>query len=178
MSEGTPMEFNYDSTLSKNEVAERLTSDMQNQGFTVVETDFERPWGGVVKIADSQAPLFLEKYFPGVSLPPTTEGATLSPKILVVEPEKRLSWQVHDRRGEFWKVVDGPVGAFLSGTDEQPDQPQVFENGQTIDIPQGTRHRLVGLDSRGMVAEIWIHTNPENPSNEEDIIRISDDFKR
>ena len=172
------MGFNYDPELSKQDVSTRLQKNLQNQGFTIVEADFERPWGGFVKIADSDTPQFLKTYFPGVPLPPTTEGATLSPKILVVEPEKRLSWQVHDRRGEFWKVIDGPVGAYLSLTDEQPDQPQVFENGATIDIPQGSRHRLVGLARRGMVAEIWIHKDSENPSDEADIVRLSDDFNR
>jgi len=42
----------------------------------------------------------------------------------------------------------------------------------------GTRHRLVGLDDWGIVAEIWIHSDPDKPSNEYDIRRISDDFGR
>jgi hypothetical protein len=40
------------------------------------------------------------------------------------------------------------------------------------------RHRLIGLDSWAIVAEIWQHTDIENPSNEEDIVRIQDDFGR
>ena len=40
------------------------------------------------------------------------------------------------------------------------------------------RHRLVGLDKIGVVAEIWIHTDLNNPSDENDIVRISDDYKR
>lgn len=164
--------------LPRETVAEKFGSDLRNLGYTVVETDFDRPWGGFFRISDDEAPRFLNDYFNGVDLPPTVEGATLSPKFLIVEPEKKLSWQVHDRRAEFWRVVDGPVGAYLSQTDEQPDSPQVFQNGETIDMPVGTRHRLAGLDKRGIVAEIWIHTDPNNPSDESDIRRISDDFGR
>jgi hypothetical protein len=34
------------------------------------------------------------------------------------------------------------------------------------------------LDGWGIVAEIWRHTDVENPSNEEDIVRVQDDFGR
>ena len=47
-----------------------------------------------------------------------------------------------------------------------------------IQLKQGERHRLVGLDNWGIVAEIWQHTDAANPSDEEDIIRVQDDFGR
>jgi hypothetical protein len=40
------------------------------------------------------------------------------------------------------------------------------------------RHRLVGLDRPAVVAEIWSHTDPKHPSDEEDIVRLEDDFSR
>ena len=42
---------------------------------------------------------------------------------------------------------------------------------------QGVRHRLIGLDDYAVVAEIWQHTD-KIPSDEEDIIRVQDDFGR
>ena len=39
-------------------------------------------------------------------------------------------------------------------------------------------HRLVGLSNWGIIAEIWQHTDPEKPSDEEDIVRVQDDFGR
>ena len=47
-----------------------------------------------------------------------------------------------------------------------------------IKIKKKERHRIVGLDDYALVAEIWIHTDKENPSNEEDIVRVQDDFDR
>jgi hypothetical protein len=29
-----------------------------------------------------------------------------------------------------------------------------------------------------LVAEIWQHTDPGNPSNEDDIVRLADDYSR
>ena len=53
-----------------------------------------------------------------------------------------------------------------------------MELGKTVSLEQGERHRLVGLDSWGIVAEIWMHVDPEHPSNEEDIVRVEDDYAR
>jgi mannose-6-phosphate isomerase len=50
--------------------------------------------------------------------------------------------------------------------------------GETITLKQGERHRLIGLDDWGIVAEIWVHTDVNNPSNEDDIVRLQDDFGR
>jgi hypothetical protein len=40
------------------------------------------------------------------------------------------------------------------------------------------RHRLVGLGDWGVLAEIWQHTDLQNPSDEEDIVRLQDDYGR
>lgn len=45
-------------------------------------------------------------------------------------------------------------------------------------LGQNERHRLVGLNDWGMVAEIWQHIDANNPSDENDIIRVQDDFGR
>jgi hypothetical protein len=47
-----------------------------------------------------------------------------------------------------------------------------------VNLKQGERHRLVGLNDWGIVAEIWMHTDPNLPSDEEDIVRINDEFGR
>jgi hypothetical protein len=50
--------------------------------------------------------------------------------------------------------------------------------GDCVMLKKEERHRLIGLNSWAIVAEIWQHTDIENPSNEEDIVRIQDDFGR
>ena len=101
----------------------------------------------------------------------------LSPKILLISPGIRLSWQYHHRRAEIWQVVQGSVGVISSATDVEGEL-RILKAGDEIRVKQGERHRLVGLKEWGVVAEIWQHTNPDYPSDEDDIVRVQDDFGR
>ncbi|HNC31163.1 MAG TPA: phosphoheptose isomerase [Cyclobacteriaceae bacterium] len=143
----------------------------------VVSHDFTRPWGGFFVIDESQAKQFAELFFPGVDLSTLRISGKLSPKILVVEPKKRLSWQYHYRRAEIWRAVSGKVGVVTSMTDEEKDTTHL-NPGDEIRLAQGQRHRLMGLNEWGVVAEIWQHTDAQNPSDESDIVRLQDDFGR
>ena len=94
-----------------------------------------------------------------------------------MEPKARLSWQYHHRRAEMWRVYKGTVGIIRSNDDDQ--KPLITLNqGDQVRLKQAERHRLIGLEEQALVAELWQHTDPENPSNEEDIIRLQDDFGR
>jgi len=42
----------------------------------------------------------------------------------------------------------------------------------------GERHRLVGLDDWAVVAEIWVYEVPGHPTDEDDIVRVRDDYGR
>lgn len=158
----------------KQDYFQQLASKVTVMGFNIEEIDSRRPWGGFIRVSKNQARKFIETFFAGVRLPDQAKGLDLSPKLLVVGPTEELSWQVHRRRSEFWRVLDGPVGAYLGSTDKLPTNSTTYHNGDTIDIPVATRHRLVGLDSLGMIAELWIHTDPNNPSDENDNRRIED----
>lgn len=164
--------------LSKEQIHIQIKKELEIKSLSTAGEDFERPWGGFFKIANESLNGFLEIYFSGIELPFDITKLNVSPKILVVEPGKKLSWQSHERRSELWRIVRGPVGIFTSPTDEQPDEMGVYNNDDIIEMELGTRHRLVGMDDWGIVAEIWVHRFPENPSDEDDIRRISDDFGR
>lgn len=145
--------------------------------LTVVDNDFNRPWGGFFVIDEQQAKPFADLFFPGIDLSSLRISGKLSPKILVVEPGKRLSWQYHHRRAEIWRSLSGKVGVVTSLTDEEKDT-HTLSVGEEIRLTQGQRHRLVGLAEWGVLAEIWQHTDAENPSDESDIVRVQDDFGR
>ena len=160
------------------EVFASVASYLSNEGFTVVSKDFNRPWGGFFVINESQAEAFGKKYFPDVDFTSLKISGKLSPKILMVDANKRLSWQYHHRRAEIWKLVAGVAGVATSETDQQGPVHEL-KIGEIIRLRQGQRHRLVGLSGGwGMVAEIWQHTDVNNPSDENDIVRLQDDFGR
>jgi len=163
--------------LEKKTVFERVAEALKKENFTVIKQDETRPWGGFFVIDESQAAAFAAKFFPQLDMSQIQITNKLSPKILVVAPKKRLSWHYHFRRAEIWKILSGIVGVKISDTDEEGDLQQLAP-GTFIQMDKGERHRLIGLDSWGIVAEIWQHTNSENPSDEDDIVRLQDDFGR
>jgi mannose-6-phosphate isomerase len=164
-------------TGDKSAVFNTVEKFLNDSGFKIVAKDPNRPWGGFFVLDESQAVKFGTMFFPGIEVDSLKIGGKLSPKILMVQPEKRLSWQYHFRRAEIWKLVAGTAGVVTSATDiEEPVQ--TLSIGEIIRLNQGQRHRLVGLKGWGMIAEIWQHVDPENPSNEDDIVRLQDDFGR
>jgi len=154
-----------------------IEQDLKQKGFSIDKQDTSRPWGGFFVIDEAQAEYFADHFFDGIDINELKISEKLSPKILVVAPQKRLSWQYHHRRAEIWKVVKGTVGVITSPTNDE-GEPQLLNSGSLIRLQQGERHRLLGLEDWGVVAEIWQHTDLENPSDEDDIIRIQDDFGR
>ena len=161
----------------KQALFQKIAAKLQREGFTIAKEDQTRPWGGFFVIQEDQAQEFADTYFDSLSVEELKISGKLSPKVLLVAPGQRLSWQYHHRRAEIWQVVEGPVGVVTSDTDEQGEV-KSYEVGERIVLKQGERHRLVGLDGWGVLAEIWQHTDASNPSDEDDIVRVQDDFGR
>ncbi len=159
------------------DIFDNWTSKLQSQGFHIVSQDWNRPWGGFFVLDESQAQEFADRYFKGMDVQPLRIAGKLSPKILVVKPHARLSWQYHHRRAETWRVIEGPVGIVRSDSDVE-GEPLEHAAGDQVVLAKGERHRLVGLDTWGVVAEFWQHTDPSFPSDEDDIVRVQDDYSR
>lgn len=156
----------------------KKTADLlKNLQLTIVKEDIHRPWGGFYVIDELQAAKFAKLFFPEEDFEKLKLSEKLSPKILMVAPHKRLSWQYHRRRAEIWRCIDGEAAVTTSHTDEE-DKQHVLKKGDTIKLKQGERHRLTGLNVWGIVAEIWQHIDAANPSDEDDIVRLQDDFGR
>ncbi len=164
--------------LSKEQVVERVRAELDAHGFEIAEQDVTRPWGAFLRVANKDADKFIATYFDKTEIPKNARQGERSPKFLIVAPQQRLSWQYHSRRAEWWRATNADVGVFVSDTDEQPAQYMTLRVGETIELAQGVRHRLVGLDEWGVVAEIWIHSDPQNISDENDIVRLQDDYAR
>lgn len=171
------MSISFSAHESKSDFFNTVQTYLDEHGLKVVAKDFERPWGGFFVIDETQAQEFATHFFPEVDLNELKISGKLSPKILMVQPDKRLSWQYHYRRAEIWKLVAGQAGVVTSETDVEGNV-QELETGKIIRLNCGQRHRLVGLNGWGMIAEIWQHTDAEHPSDEDDIVRLQDDFGR
>jgi mannose-6-phosphate isomerase len=158
-------------------VVSRARASLATAGLAVVGEDLARPWGGFLMIAQTDVHDFTHAYFPDTGLQEAGEQLALSPKLLLVAPGARLSWQYHRRRSEIWRVIEGPVGISRSLTDEETPM-RSYAPGGVLRLALGERHRLIGLETWGVVAEIWQHIDAGSPSDELDIVRIRDDYDR
>ena len=154
-----------------------IEQKLKRLGFNIIDADLLRPWGAFYYIDESQAQDFSNHFFNGIDINSLKIDGKLSPKILMIKPEVKLSWQYHNRRAEIWQVYKGTAGIIRSDSDEENEMKEYNEGDQII-LKQGERHRLIGLNKTSVVAEIWQHTDATHPSDEDDIIRVQDDFGR
>ena len=154
----------------------KIQEEIESYGFTLVAKDMMRPGGAFLVIKEEDAQDFANRFFDGIDVDTLRVKGKLSPKILIVKPGARLSWQYHHRRAEIWQLYKGEVGIIRSNDDTEGEQVRLAQ-GEQVRLAQGERHRLIGLEDYGIVAEIWQHTDSV-PSDEEDIVRVQDDFKR
>ena len=129
-----------------------IRKEIESLGFNVINFDFNRPWGGFLLINESQSQDFINTFISKENLEIV---GRLSPKILIVNPNSRLSWQFHNRRKEIWRVYKNSVGIFRS-MDNNQNEMQILKEGDIIKFQIEERHRLVGLSDIGVVAEIWL----------------------
>jgi len=113
-----------------------------------VHTTAHRPWGTYTVLEDTS------KY---------------KIKRIVVKPGKRLSLQKHFHRSEHWVVVSG-TAAVIRGEDEY-----LVRANESTYIPMGEIHRLENV---GKIPLVMIEAQVGEYLGEDDIVRLSDDFKR
>lgn len=157
-------------------VFHRILAEAKGFGLEIADQDFKRPWGGFLRFSEDSLQSFFDAYWQGVDT--GKAHGRRDPKVLIVAPAQRLSLQLHHRRSELWRVLDGPV-LIVHGPDEEHLVSDLMFPGDVIHLECGEIHRLCGaLECWGRVAEIWEHTDTNNPSDESDIVRLQDDYAR
>ncbi len=98
------------------------------------------------------------------------EGEDYKVKRIEVLPNKRLSYQKHQRRFEHWFVVRGIAKVTLNGVEK------LVKQGESVDISVGASHRVENPESDQTL--IFIETQIGDYFGEDDIVRLEDDFGR
>ena len=172
--------MNTSESVSKNEIFNEIKKCIEANNYTIVEMDDNRPWGSYFKFNNSEADAFVKEFFPGLSLVDARLGndkAELSPKILLVSPNQRLSWQYHNRRAEIWAFLN--EGAYNKSLNDNEGEVQAVGVNHIVQFCAAERHRLIGCTTTySLVAEIWQHIDSNNMSDENDIVRLQDDYNR
>jgi len=91
-------------------------------------------------------------------------------KELVISPKKRISLQYHEHRSELWMVVQGTISATIGGMN------YTMSEGRTIYVGKESVHRIYNPSKTtdAIVAEIQYGDKVD----EDDIVRLEDDFNR
>ena len=110
---------------------QKIRSEFELYGYKVIDYDFDRPWGGFLVIDENQAQKFANQFFKGIDTESLKIGGKLSPKILIVNSNSRLSWQYHLRRAEIWSIQKGEVGIVRSDNDIE-NKVEIFSEGDQI----------------------------------------------
>jgi mannose-6-phosphate isomerase-like protein (cupin superfamily) len=90
-------------------------------------------------------------------------------KRIEVDPGGRLSYQFHHKRSEAWTIISGIATITLN------EKTNNYFYGQTILIPQGTKHRI---ENKTNDKVIFIEVQTGSYFGEDDIVRIHDDYNR
>ena len=90
-------------------------------------------------------------------------------KRITVLPDKRLSYQKHFKREEYWTIVQGQAVVTLD------DRVTSHDAGTTIHIPYETAHRIANPGPHELV---FIEVQRGTYFGEDDIVRLQDDYGR
>jgi mannose-6-phosphate isomerase len=112
--------------------------------------------------------LILEDHRPWGSFRQFPHLGISSVKIITVNPGGILSLQYHNKRDEFWVILDDGLEVTFG------DKILTPKKGDELWIPKGTLHRAKGIgDKPARFFELWVGV-----SEESDIVRVEDVYKR
>jgi mannose-6-phosphate isomerase len=173
-------QLDIDANINKETFVNQVEKLVKDAGYSIVELNDQKPWGAYIRFDGTQADRFVAEFFPGLTSTEArlgVEDAELSPKILIVAPGQRLSWQYHNRRAERWAFLT--EGAYNKSSSDDEGEVIHANPGDVVQFARSERHRLVGLNNTYvLVAEIWQHSDAATMSDEDDIVRLADDYKR
>jgi len=91
-------------------------------------------------------------------------------KRLIVKTQQRPSYQYHHKRDEHWIIVSGTAKVTLD------DIETTHSSGAHVYVPAGTPHRIQNTSDTEPL--IFIEVQCGSYFGEDDIVRLSDDYKR
>lgn len=174
------LNINKHASVEKQQIVNDIYRHAVTSNYRIVEVNHQKPWGAYFRLHNSDIDRFIAEFFPDLNPIDARLGSDnleLSPKILLVAPDQKLSWQYHNRRAEMWLFLN--EGAYCNSLTNQEGTINIARAGEIVKFANNERHRLIShANQYVLVAEIWQHTDSSNPSNEDDIVRLNDCYGR
>ena len=133
------------------EKVKEVVQILNTQKSTLAEAhlDVHRPWGTYTVLLE--------------------ETGRYKIKQIVVKPKHKLSLQKHYHRNEHWIVVSGTARI------QNGDKEYLVRENESTYIPMGQEHRL---ENPGKINLVMIEAQVGQYLQEDDIVRLEDDFNR
>lgn len=166
-------------TISKQQMVANIKRLIKSSDYVITELNDEKPWGAYFRFGHGDSDKFINEFFSNLNdlRHQLGENGGLSLKLLLVEPNQGVSWQYHERRAEIWSFIND--GFFARSINDVEGEPRLARSGDIVQFAPSERHRLIGhKKSYTIVAEIWQHTDLNNLSDEDDIVRLADYYAR
>lgn len=96
-----------------------------------------------------------------------THNVSTTVKIIYVNPHEELSLQYHDKRDEFWKILEGNPILIID------NKLIKAKPGDEYFVPRKTNHRIMSEDTPIQILEIAF-----GEFDESDIVRLNDKYNR
>ncbi len=96
-----------------------------------------------------------------------THNDSTTVKIISVDAGQKLSLQKHDKRSEFWRVLEGNPSITVG------DTVQIGNPGDEFFVPTNTEHRIAAPTNHVEILEIAF-----GEFDEDDIVRLDDAYGR
>ncbi len=128
------------------QIVNQLIEDNRAEGKT--HRKVYRPWGHYTSVV---------------------EGSRWQVKRIEVNPQGRLSLQMHHHRAEHWIVVKGTANVEIN------DENLLLGENQSVYIPLGSKHRLI---NPGRIPLVLIEVQSGAYLSEDDIVRFDDIYGR
>ena len=138
------------SRKGRSQNVKKIVNELKQKGsdLPTVHLTAHRPWGTYTVLEDT----------PGYKI-----------KRIVVKPGKRLSLQKHFHRSEHWIVVSGTATVTVG------NETKLIRPNESTYIKMGEVHRLA---NEGKIPVVLIEAQVGEYTDEDDIVRLDDDFSR
>lgn len=133
---------------AKAQRVKELVGALQDENIRKIHTTAHRPWGSYTVLENER----------GYKI-----------KRIEVKPGKKLSLQKHLHRSEHWVVLSGTASVIVG------DEKRLVRPNESTYIKVGQIHRLA---NEGKIPVVLIEAQVGEYTEEDDIIRLEDEFKR
>lgn len=131
-----------------------LEHSLSSKGYQFRKKCLNKSWGASWIIGDNSIMKFVNEYFSCFTdINISRKG--IYAKVLMIKPNSSRAGKCYHNRSQFWQVIDGEIG-IVTNVPNGEFKMQFYKKNDFVHIREMEHYRVFGLESYGIVAEIWL----------------------